>query len=195
MCTGRLPPEIRRRSPDPGNGPRRPEGGNAAPTPAHFFGAEEAPDTQKRLLPKAQEAGHPLRLQQCCSSRLVLVVVPGRYAAHATYISAFSGAADRLPVSFAQVVDGGIKLPLAAAGVEPSHAEPIRALPVLHPTEHRLHQSAPATVDGATALGAPEVSNTSSTKSAHSPLGFVHQKVRAASRLRVRRTIFRRYYW
>src|SRR5215210_4424957 len=41
-------------------------------------------------------------------------------------------AADRVPVQFSEVVDGGIDVPLAAAALEAAHAEAAGALPVLH---------------------------------------------------------------
>src|SRR5919202_3566751 len=65
-----------------------------------------------------------------------------------------SGAADRLPVQLAQVVGGGLQVPLAAAGGQTAHAEATGALALLHPPEHRLHRGAAPTEDGAATLGA-----------------------------------------
>jgi hypothetical protein len=42
-------------------------------------------------------------------------------------------------VQLAQVVGGGLQVPLAAAGDETAHAEAAGILALLHLTEHRLH--------------------------------------------------------
>src|ERR671932_2944827 len=59
-----------------------------------------------------------------------------------------SGAADRLPVQLAQVVGGGLQVPLAAAGGQTAHAEAAGVLALLNLAEHRLHRGAAPTLAG-----------------------------------------------
>ena len=75
--------------------------------------------------------------------------LPGRRPA----VSLISRAVDRLPVQFAQVVDGGVELPLTAAMLQTAHAEVVGALPLLHLSEHRFDRNPALAVKGAAALG------------------------------------------
>ena len=57
-------------------------------------------------------------------------------------------------MQFAQVVDGGVELPLAAATLEAAHAEAVGALPLLRLPEHGFDRGPALAVEGAAALGA-----------------------------------------
>src|SRR5271166_3995108 len=63
-------------------------------------------------------------------------------------------AVDRLPVQFAQVVDGGVELPLAAAALEAAHTEAVGTLPVFHLPEHGFDRGPALAVEGTAAFGA-----------------------------------------
>jgi hypothetical protein len=54
-------------------------------------------------------------------------------------------------VQFAQVVDGGVELPLAAAALEVAHAKAVGALPVFHLPEHGFDRCPALAVEGAAA--------------------------------------------
>ena len=62
--------------------------------------------------------------------------------------------ADALPVQFSKVVNGGLKLPLAAAELKPAHAEATGILAILHLSEHRFDAGSPLTVERPATLGA-----------------------------------------
>ena len=57
-------------------------------------------------------------------------------------------------MQFAQVVDGGVELPLAAATLEATHAEAVGALPLLRLPEHGFDRVPALALEGAAALGA-----------------------------------------